>query len=57
MDPDGFLEGKRREASCSLSQLPSIPFSKKASQKEVGKGKNEKKRNKYIVKVMDHLSD
>jgi hypothetical protein len=54
MDPEGFLQDEVGQASHPLRELPSKPFLKQASHEEVGRGNNEKKSNKDIVKQMDH---
>ena len=57
MDPNGSLEDQRGEASYPLSQFLPKVILKKTSQKEVGRGEEEKESNEYIVKLLDHLSD
>jgi len=56
MDPDGFVECKRGDAPEPLSQFPSIPSLNKASEKEVGRGKNQEKCDQRCVKGVGHLS-
>jgi hypothetical protein len=56
MDPDGFLEGKGREAPQPLKQLLSIPSLNNASQKEIRRGKNQEKCDQRCVKGVSHLS-